>query len=148
MATACVKDLDCRGLRVLIRVDFNVPSRSDGEILDDRRIRAALPTIRHVVDHGGIAIVMSHLGRPAGAGYEADLSLARVAARLGELLGPAHPVIFVKGDCIGPDVTRAVESAAAGEVLMLDNLRFSAGEKSNDANLAASLGAACRCLCE
>jgi phosphoglycerate kinase len=141
LATACVKDLDCRGLRVLIRVDFNVPSRLDGEILDDRRIRAALPTIRHVVDHGGIAIVMSHLGRPAGAGYEANLSLAGVATRLGELLGPKHPVVFVKGDCIGPDVTRAVESATAGQVLMLDNLRFSAGEKSNDANLGASLGA-------
>ena len=141
MATACVKDLGCRGLRVLVRVDFNVPRSSDGEILDDRRIRAALPTIKHVIEHGGIAIVMSHLGRPAGTGYEADLSLASVAARLGELLGPAHPVVFVKGDCVGPDVIHAVDSAAAGEVVMLDNLRFSAGEKSNDANLGASLGA-------
>ena len=85
--------------------------------------------------------MMSQLGRPAGACYEANLSLAGVATRIGVLLGPKHPVVFVKGDCVGPDVTRAVESATAGQVLMLDNLRFSAGEKSNDANLGASLGA-------
>jgi phosphoglycerate kinase len=124
---------------VLVRVDFNIPLSPEGEIVDDRRIRAAVPTIKQIVTQGGIAIVMSHLGRPAGVGFEAALSLRAAADRLGELLGPKHPVRFVQGDCVGPDVSAAVESATAGEVVMLDNLRFHAGENLNDAELGASL---------
>jgi phosphoglycerate kinase len=139
MATQSVRDLDCRGKRVLIRVDFNVPLDETGAILDDRRIEAALPTIQHVLKGGGIAVVMSHFGRPAGKGFEQAYSLAPVAERLQSLLGEAHLVHFVSRTCVGDAAVAAVASASAGEVVLLDNLRFEAGEKSNDATFGAAL---------
>ena len=87
MPKQTVAALDPAGKAILVRVDFNVPQDDSGTITDDRRIRMALPTIRAIIDRGGKAILMSHLGRPAGKGFEAEFSLAPVARRLGELLG-------------------------------------------------------------
>ena len=143
MSIRSVKDLDCHGKRVLIRVDFNVPIDASGHIMDDRRIVAAMPTIHHVLAGGGIAILMSHLGRPAGTGFEQAFTLAPVAHRLKDLLGGKHAVHFVSGACAGDAAVRAVDAASPGDVVLLDNLRFEAGEKSNDAALGeaiASLG--------
>jgi len=134
-----VKNLDCREKRVLIRVDFNVPIDPSGHILDDRRITAALPTIQLVLDGGGIAILMSHLGRPAGTGFEQAHSLAPVAERLQTLLGAHHAVQFVSGACIGVAAQEAVDAANPGNVVLLDNLRFESGEKQNDATFGAAL---------
>src|SRR5262245_65901486 len=105
---------DLRGKRVLIRVDFNVPQDASGTISNDRRIRAALPTIRHVLDAGASAIVMSHLGRPKGdPKKDAVFRMDRVADRLRELLGkPVHKV----DEVVGPAVTAAVQSLKPGEV--------------------------------
>src|SRR5438067_1344934 len=130
---------DLAGQRVLIRVDFNVPLEADGAIANDRRIRAALPTIRYVLDHGASAVVMSHLGRPKGdPAKDAPLRMDRVAERLRELLGrPVFKVDEVVGD-------KAVAAAAAlepGEVLVLENLRFHPGEQAGDPAFAAQLGA-------
>ena len=113
-----LRDVNLKNKRVLMRVDFNVPIK-DGVIEDDTRIKGALPSIRHVLDQGGSLVLMSHLGRPKGKGYEADFSLKPVAAYLAKLLG--HPVAFA------PDCLAAGELAAAlkpGEVLMLENTRF------------------------
>jgi len=139
MATAQVAELQCSGQRVLVRVDFNVPLESDGTIIDDRRIRAALPTIRHILKGGGLPILMSHLGRPRGVGPEAAFSLRPVAAALQALLGERHQVHFVDGACRGADAVAAIEEAKPGDVVLLDNLRFEAGEKSNDAELGAAV---------
>jgi phosphoglycerate kinase len=137
--TRTVKDVDCKGRRVLIRVDFNVPLAEDGSVLDDRRISAALPTIQHVIAHGGIAILMSHFGRPAGTGPEPSCSLRPVAARLRELVGSGQNVNFVEGSCVGEAASAAIAGAQAGDIVLLDNLRFEAGEKSNDAAFGAAL---------
>ena len=110
--------------RVLMRVDFNVPIEG-GKISDDRRITQAMDSIRSVIDRGGRLILMSHLGRPRGAGYEAEFSLAPVAAHLGALL--KKTVAFAK-DCVGAETSSAVASLKAGDVLMLENLRFHAEE--------------------
>lgn len=128
--------VDVKGKRVLIRVDFNVPME-DGAITDDRRIREALPTIRSVIDRGGRAVLMSHLGRPKGNGYEAEFSLEPVAARLGELL--SKPVAFPSQDCTDEFAASAVNATNNGDVLLLENLRFHKGEKSGDAAFAARL---------
>ena len=100
MAKKSVADIDPTGKAVLVRVDFNVPQDDSGAITDDRRIRMALPTIQSIIDRGGKAVLMSHLGRPAGKGFEAEFSLAPVAKRLGELLG--KPVALA-ADTGGPD---------------------------------------------
>ena len=100
MPKQTVAALDPAGKAILVRVDFNVPQDDSGTITDDRRIRMALPTIRAIIDRGGKAILMSHLGRPAGKGFEAEFSLAPVARRLGELLG--RPVA-VASDTGGAD---------------------------------------------
>jgi len=129
MSKKSVADLDPRGKAVLVRVDFNVPQDDSGAITDDRRIRMALPTIRSILDRGGKAILMSHLGRPAGKGPEPAFSLAPVAKRLGELLG--QPVTLA-ADTGGPDSQAKAKALPAGGVLVLENVRFNKGEKKGD----------------
>lgn len=136
---ASVDDLDARGKRVLVRVDFNVPV-SDGVCTDDTRIRAALPTINKLVEGGARVILMSHLGRPSGEGFEEKFTLRPAALRLAELLG--KPVAFAS-DTIGEDAHAKVAALQDGQVLVLENLRFDKREKKNDPALCeelASLG--------
>jgi phosphoglycerate kinase len=121
-------------------VDFNVPLDDNQNITDDRRIRLALPTIRSVVDRGGRLVLMSHLGRPKGQGPEPKLSLEPAADRLRHLLDGVS-VTFVPGDCAGPKAADAVRSLADGQIVLLDNLRFAAGEKKGDAAFAQALAA-------
>lgn len=125
---ASVDDLDARGKRVLVRVDFNVPV-SDGVCTDDTRVRAALPTINKLVEGGARVILMSHLGRPSGEGFEEKFTLRPAALRLAELLG--KPVAFAS-DTIGEDAHAKVAALQDGQVLVLENLRFDKREKKND----------------
>ncbi|WP_166820540.1 phosphoglycerate kinase [Thalassoroseus pseudoceratinae] len=137
MAKKTIADVDVSGKTVLMRVDFNVPL--DGEnITDDRRIRMALPSIKSVLDRGGKLILMSHLGRPAGDGSADDkkFSLAPAAKRLGELLG--SNVVFAE-DTVGDDAKAKVAALAAGDTLVLENLRFNKGEKKGDREFAGKL---------
>src|SRR6476659_7057788 len=134
MSKKTVADVDVKGKRVLMRVDFNVPLEGS-KITDDRRIAQALPTIKNVLDRGGRLILMSHLGRPKG-GPEPKFSLKPAADRLGELLG--KPVKFAT-DSIGPEVEKQAAELKDGEVLLLENVRFHKGEEKNDANLAEQL---------
>jgi len=131
-----VKDIDLKGKRVLVRVDFNVPL-AEGSVTDDTRIRAALPTIRYLIDHGARVILMSHLGRPASA---EDLSHSLRPARrvLQRLIG--RNVAFAP-EVVGPEVEEAVDRMVDGEILMLENLRFFPGEKTNDPVFARQLAA-------
>jgi phosphoglycerate kinase len=129
-----VRDVDVRGKRVLVRVDFNVPL-AEGAVTDDTRVRAALPTLRYLVDHGARVIVVSHLGRPKGEPDPA-LSLRPVQRVLARLLG--RNVYFVDST-VGPDAEEAVERMVDGEVVMLENLRFNPGEKANDPEFARKL---------
>ncbi len=129
MAKKSVAALDPAGQTILVRVDFNVPQDDSGAITDDRRIRMALPTITSIVDRGGKAILMSHLGRPAGKGFEAEFSLAPVATRLGELLGMN---VELASDTGGPDSHAKAQALPAGGVLVLENVRFNKGEKKGD----------------
>src|SRR5919199_3094131 len=127
------------GQRVLIRVDFNVPLESDGTISNDRRIRAAVPTIRYVLDHGAAAIVMSHLGRPKGdPAKDAPFTMDRAAERLRELLG--RPV-YKCDEVVGDAATAAAAALKPGEVLVLENLRFHPGEQAGDPAFAQQLAA-------
>ena len=166
MAKKTVADVDVRGKRVLMRVDFNVPLE-DGHITDDRRIVQAMPTIKSVVERGGRLILMSHLGRPKG-GPEPKYSLKPVAARLAQLVNQCHAVphpdaegrnttdlhimrnpdeaaadtmaaVRFAPDCIGPEVERMVTELKDGDVLLLENLRFHKGEEKNDINFASQL---------
>ncbi len=130
--------VDVKSKRVLIRVDFNVPIE-DGKITDDRRIREALPTIKSVIDRGGRAILISHLGRPEGKGFEAEFSLKPCAAKLSELLG--KPVAFPSNDCTDAAAAKSVADLKDGQVVLLDNLRFAKGEKKGDPAFAAKLAA-------
>lgn len=135
---ASVKTIDqaeVAGKRVLVRVDFNVPIK-DGVVTDDTRIRAALPTIEHLLEEGARVVLMSHRGRPSGEGFEAEFSLAPAAERLGELLG--KPVAFAS-DTIGPDAFEKASSLSDGEVLLLENLRFDKREKKNDPEFCQEL---------
>jgi phosphoglycerate kinase len=138
MAKKTLNDLpDLHGKKVLVRVDFNVPLDAAGNITNDRRIRAALPTLRKILDAGASPIVMSHLGRPKGdPNKDAPFRMDRAAARLGELLG--KPVRKVD-EVVGAAATAAVQGLKRGEVLVLENLRFHAGEQSGDAAFAAEL---------
>ncbi len=129
MPKKSVADLDPRGKAVLVRVDFNVPQDDSGAITDDRRIKMALPTIRSILDRGGKAILMSHLGRPAGKGLEPAFSLAPVAKRLGELLGTS---VLLASDTGGADSQAKAKALPAGGVLVLENVRFNKGEKKGD----------------
>jgi phosphoglycerate kinase len=129
-----VKDVDVKGKRVLVRVDFNVPL--DGErITDDTRIRASLPTIQYLVEQGARTVLVSHLGRPDGKVVD-KLRMGPVAARLGELLGA--PVQYVQ-ESVGPEVEKAVAGLKDGQVAMLENVRFHAEEEANDPAFAEQL---------
>src|SRR3989442_1339361 len=123
MSKKTLTDLpDLRGKRVLVRVDFNVPLDAAGNITNDRRIQAAVPTIRYILDHGGSAIVMSHLGRPKGdPKKDAPFKMNHVGERLAQLLG--RPVLKID-EVIGPAVAAAAKTLKPGEVLLLENLRF------------------------
>ena len=135
MAKRSIKDLDLAGRRVLMRVDFNVPIKN-GTIKDDTRIRASLPSIHYALDHGAKVVVLcSHLGRPKGK-PSPEFSLKPVADRLSELL--KRPVAFAE-DCVGEPARKAVESAPAGGVVLLENLRFHAEEEKNDSAFAQQL---------
>jgi phosphoglycerate kinase len=140
MPKKTVRDLaQLQGKKVLIRVDFNVPQDQQGNITNDRRIRMAVPTIRYVLDAGGSAIVMSHLGRPKGdPKKDAVFKTDKVAARLGELLG--KPVKKTE-EVVGPEVTAAVQALKPGEVVVLENLRFHPGEQKGDEAFAKQLAA-------
>ncbi len=129
-----VRDLDAAGKRVFVRVDFNVPL-ADGKVTDDSRIRAALPTIRHLQAQGARVILASHLGRPDGKVSD-SLRLRPVAARLGQLMGKTVPVT---GDALGTGTEDAVRRLRNGEILLLENLRFHAEEEKNDPAFAAAL---------
>ena len=129
-----VKDVDVRGKRVLVRVDFNVPL-ADGSVTDDTRVRAALPTLRYLVDHGARVIVMSHLGRPKGE-PDPQFSLRPVRRVLQRLLG--RNVVFVD-DIVGSEAHEAADRMVDGEIIMLENVRFNPGEKSNDPEFAKAL---------
>ncbi|MGI6285832.1 phosphoglycerate kinase [Neomoorella humiferrea] len=134
MAKLTLKDLDLRNKRVLVRVDFNVPLEA-GRVTDNTRIRAALPTIRYLIDNGARVILMSHLGRPKGKVKE-ELRLDPVARELENLLGrPVHKV----NDCIGPEVEAAAAALKPGEVLLLENVRFYPEEEKNDPEFARKL---------
>ncbi len=138
MAKKSISAVDCRGKVVLMRVDFNVPQDDSGAITDDRRIRMALPSIESVLSRGGRVVLISHLGRPKGKGPEPEFTLQPAAVRLGELLG--RPVHFAS-DTVGPDAEAKVSALTDGDVLVLENLRFNAGEKDGDATFASRLAA-------
>ncbi len=131
-----VRDIDVKGKRVLVRVDFNVPL-AEGEVSDDTRIRAAIPTIRYLLSQGAAVILISHLGRPKGEVRE-DLRMDPVARRLSELLD--REVVKVD-DCIGPRVEAAAARLKPGKVLLLENLRFHKEERENNPAFAAKLAA-------
>jgi phosphoglycerate kinase len=134
MAKLSIKDLDLAGKTVFIRVDFNVPLSADGqEITSDKRIRASLPTIQYALEHGAAVILASHLGRPKGK-PRAEMSLNPVAARLKELLGRQ---VVMAPDSIGPET--AALKPKAGEVLLLENLRFHPEEEANDPEFSKQL---------
>lgn len=130
-----VRDIDVDGKRVLVRVDFNVPIK-DGVVGDTTRIKAALPTINYLVEHNARVILMSHLGRPDGTGFQPEFSLEPVAAKLAELSG--LDVTFV-ADTYGEQAAAAVEALEAGKVLVLENVRFDKREKKNDPEIAETL---------
>jgi phosphoglycerate kinase len=135
VAKLTIADLTLAGTRVLVRVDFNVPLDDRGEVADDTRIRAALPTIRHGIAAGAAQLLISHLGRPKGKRVPA-LSLAPAAERLAKLLG--QPVRMAP-DCIGPEVEVLAAGLRPGEVLMLENCRFHQGDEANDEGMSKSL---------
>jgi phosphoglycerate kinase len=134
MPKRSISEADVHGKRALVRVDFNVPLR-DGEVADDTRIRAALPTIQDLLDRGAAVVLATHLGRPKGKADPA-YSVAPVARRLGELLGQRVATVSAVA---GPEVERAAAALKPGDVLMIENLRFDPGEEANDADLAANL---------
>jgi phosphoglycerate kinase len=131
---ACVRDAEVTGRRVLVRADFNVPLE-DGEVTDDTRIRAALPTVEHLLDRDAAVVLASHLGRPKGS-VVPELSLAPVAARLSELLGRE---VALAPEVVGAEASRMAGALGPGEVLLLENTRFEPGETANDPELGLAL---------
>jgi len=129
-----IEDVDLAGKSVFIRVDFNVPLEN-GRVADDTRISRSIPTIRYVIEHGGKAILASHLGRPKGKAAD-ELKMDPVAKRLSELLGQA---VRKLDDCVGEEVEKAVSDMKPGDVILLENLRFHAEEEQNDEQFARAL---------
>ncbi len=134
-----IDQIDVKGKRVLVRVDFNVPLDDQGNVRDDLRIRRVLPTLRYLMDRGARLIVASHLGRPKGKKVP-GLSLRPVAERLGRILGKK---VHMASDCIGPEVEARVMRLEAGQILVLENLRFHDGEGKDDDAFAEALAALC-----
>jgi phosphoglycerate kinase len=130
-----IADVPVRGKRVFIRVDFNVPLDQQGHVTDDTRIRASIPSIQHAIDGGAKVILASHLGRPAGK-VDSRYSLRPVAERLCELLGKR---VIMADECVGPAVEQLVANMRDGDVVLLENLRFHAGEEKNDPAYAQQL---------
>ena len=131
-----LRDLDVAGKTVLVRVDYNVPLHPDsGDIGDDSRIRASLPTVQYLLQRGCKVVICSHLGRPKGMAVE-ELRMGRVARRLSQLLGAR---VAQASDCVGPSVQAAVEALAPGSAILLENLRFNPGEEANDPEFALAL---------
>jgi phosphoglycerate kinase len=142
MAKKTLADIpDSKGKRVLIRIDFNVPlDKQTGAITNDRRIRAALPTLKQLLNQGAAVIAMSHLGRPSGdPAKDANLKMNRVAARFGELLG--RSVKKAADVVVGPQVAAAAQALRSGDVLLLENLRFDPREQKNDPEFAGQIAA-------
>jgi phosphoglycerate kinase len=129
-----ITDVDVKGKRVLVRVDYNVPIK-EGKVDDDTRIRAAMPTLNYLLDHGAALILCSHLGRPKG-GPDPKYSLRSVADHLSKMMG--QPVSFAE-DCVGPLAEKAAKALKPGDVLLLENTRFHPGEEKNDLDLAKQL---------
>jgi phosphoglycerate kinase len=130
MAKKTIQDIDVKGRRVLVRVDFNVPLTPEGTVADDKRITAAMPTIKYLLEQGAKVILCSHLGRPKGTKPEPEFSLRPVAARLGELLPGVH-VEFAE-DTIGESAKAAIVKMQPGEIVLLENVRFYKEETAND----------------
>jgi len=137
MPKLSVRDLDPKGKRIFMRVDFNVPLNDAGQITDDTRIQASLPTIQYILERGGRLILASHLGRPKGK-VNPKMSLKPAATRLAKVLG--KPVAFAT-DCIGPEAETAAKALKGGEVLLLENLRFHPEEEKNVPEFAQKLAA-------
>ena len=137
MAKRTLHDLDVSGKVVLMRVDFNVPLDDAGGVKDDTRIRAALPSIRYLLENGARLALASHLGRPKGKVADA-MRLAPAGKRLGDILGADVKCL---GDCIGSDVQAALAAMADGDVVLLENVRFHAGEEKNDPDFVKALAA-------
>src|SRR5271169_6108229 len=133
-----IRDLDMKGHRVFIRVDFNVPLDA-GKVGDDTRIRETLPTLKLAMDRGARLVLASHLGRPKGK-VDPKYSLAPVAAKLSEMLG--KPVAFA-ADCVGPDAEAKSKALRNGEVLLLENVRYHPQEEANDAEFSKQLALLC-----
>ena len=139
MPKRTVRDLDVRGKKVLVRVDFNVPQTESGDVADDRRIRAALPTLNDVLSRGGSLILVSHLGRPSGdPAADAPFRMDPVAARLAELIGRS---VKKTDDTVGPRAQAACADLAPGEIVVLENVRFNKGEKKGDPAFAKQMAA-------
>ncbi|UCD83658.1 MAG: phosphoglycerate kinase [Deltaproteobacteria bacterium] len=130
-----VDEIELKGKRVWLRVDFNVPLDPEGKITDDTRIRSVLPTIKYCREQGAVLTIASHLGRPKGK-VEKKFSLAPAAGRLGELLGKG---VSLLNDCLGPEVEKAISELKPGEVALLENLRFHPEEEKNDPDFARGL---------
>ena len=144
MAKKTIADVDVAGRRVLMRVDFNVPLDDDQQITDDRRIRMALPSIESVTSRGGRLILISHLGRPTGGPGDEKFSLRPAAEGLAKLLGRA---VAFAADTVGDEAQAKAKALGDGDVLVLENLRFNAGEKKGDAEFAAALAALADIYC-
>ena len=139
MSKLFINELDLKGKRVFVRVDYNVPFDEQGNITDDARIRATLPTINYLLDEGAKIILASHLGRPGGKPLP-EFSLKPVAKRLNRLL---NKDVTLASDCIGPEVKKQVEAMQPEDVLLLENLRYHKGERENDPEFAKELASLC-----
>jgi phosphoglycerate kinase len=132
-----IRDLDLKGKRVFVRVDYNVPLNEQSEITDDTRIRASLPTLQYALEHGARLVLASHLGRPKGK-PNPKMSLRPAADRLSKLL--SKPVVFA-ADCVGPEVEKQAAALGDGQILLLENLRFHPEEEKNDGGFSRLLAA-------